>query len=215
MFVLLSKINHSCQVEGYEDGAITSPAHVPSANTVYASTVEEGYGVHVAIRAIAAGEQILTNYLKGILFMSRRERRAKLLAQKLFSCGCAVCKMECIERAFVCPRSTCTGKCLPSAHSARRDVRLKGDTANTVHLDGGHVEEVTVEPGEYDTAEELWTCQECGEATEEIPFFAALARLRSSSASSSSSSPLDTAHLAAQWRRLEDKWVDLRCVTAA
>ena len=48
---------------------------------LYGTNVLKGYGVHFAKRDIAAGEQITTNYLNGIFFMSTRERRTKLLDQ--------------------------------------------------------------------------------------------------------------------------------------
>jgi len=50
---------------------------------VYTTHAAEGYGAHVATRDIADGDQILGNYLHGILFMSTHERRTKLLNQVL------------------------------------------------------------------------------------------------------------------------------------
>jgi hypothetical protein len=40
---------------------------------VYTSDREEGYGVHVATRSISAGEQILSNYLKGTTLYYRSD----------------------------------------------------------------------------------------------------------------------------------------------
>ena len=77
-------------------------AHVCDANTVY--TPSGGWGQHMAVRSIEAGELVTTNYLGGDTGLPRPLRQQVLLSQKLFRCSCDRCSATAdLTRAVPCP----------------------------------------------------------------------------------------------------------------
>ncbi|EKX32226.1 hypothetical protein GUITHDRAFT_148776 [Guillardia theta CCMP2712] len=99
LFLKCCKLNHSCR----------------DANTKYVVDCS-GLALHVALRDISPGEQILTDYLQGIPFMSTHERRKKLLETKLFTCMCSACLSEDDLRLLPCTSrgdegEACQGSC--------------------------------------------------------------------------------------------------------
>ena len=155
-----------------------------------------GHGAQIALRQIRTGEEITSDYLKGIPFMSTHESRIKLLQQKLFLCKCQACKAPCTLRAFACPKLACGGRCLSRA------ALLGEDEAH-----GGNL----VGPKE-------WICQKCGDVTLEQLFFAGLFQLYkqlddkeiegsgSGEGTGMFVGPLAEGEAAA-WLQVEDMWV--------
>eukprot|EP00960_Hanusia_phi_P054826 762783-Hanusia_phi.AAC.3 len=100
LFLRCCKLNHSCC----------------AANTKYVADPTSGLATHIAVRDIEEGEQIFTNYLQGIPFMSSFERRKKLLETKLFTCMCSACVSTDELRVLPCMQqlagsTDCDGLC--------------------------------------------------------------------------------------------------------
>ncbi|CAG8473080.1 3956_t:CDS:1 [Funneliformis caledonium] len=89
IFVLGSKMNHSCE-----------------ANTFYQSI--DGQGIHTAVERISKGEQITTDYLGKDSILSKSVRHMILKRTKLFACECPRCTegMD-VSRGLPCPN--CSG----------------------------------------------------------------------------------------------------------
>ena len=195
MFVLLSKINHVCEVQG--DQGSSGASVPPGANTRYESCALKGQGVHVAKRAIAAGEQIMSNYLEGICFMSKRERRAKLLDQKLFWCRCDTCRAPCKERAFACPATVTSGNNTKAGSDE--------DLCQVMETCGGKCVPCTAEEDGGDAGVE-WACDKCSAVLAEEQLMQALfgryARIHDLRVDKAS--PMSET---SRWLAVEDGWI--------
>eukprot|EP00994_Dinema_validum_P008231 NODE_732_length_1386_cov_20.676889_g539_i0.p1 GENE.NODE_732_length_1386_cov_20.676889_g539_i0~~NODE_732_length_1386_cov_20.676889_g539_i0.p1 ORF type:complete len:414 (+),score=112.53 NODE_732_length_1386_cov_20.676889_g539_i0:45-1244(+) len=85
LFRLGSRLTHSC-----------------SPNTFYSSA--SGKGCHYALRPIAKGEVITTNYLGPALMLPTVRRQKRLWETKLFLCRCSRCTGPDFTRSVPCPR---------------------------------------------------------------------------------------------------------------
>ena len=107
------------------------------------------------------GEEITSDYLNGIPFMSTHERRIKLLQQKLFLCKCQACKAPCALRAFACPKLLPTSELPCGGRCQSRVAQLGEDEAHGGDMAGA----------------KEWICQTCGDVTSEQLLFSRLFRL--------------------------------------
>ncbi|CAE8612912.1 unnamed protein product [Polarella glacialis] len=78
-------------------------AHACESNTQYTSQRHPGFGSHVALRPIAEGELITTNYVSVYCIMSTPRRQALLVQEKLFRCLCDRCVRPDAARSVPCP----------------------------------------------------------------------------------------------------------------
>ena len=84
----------------FELGAIF--AHACDANARFVAI--DGYGCHVAVRPIEAGEFVNANYLGSMCIMSHPMRQRALFERKLFHCTCERCCGPDRARGVPCPR---------------------------------------------------------------------------------------------------------------
>eukprot|EP01068_Selenidium_serpulae_P019085 Selendium_serpulae@DN6506_c1_g1_i10.p1 len=86
LFKLGSKLSHSCW-----------------SNSRYSSSVVEGHGCHVALRPIAEGEIVTTDYLGDSYLYGFPLRQEIMFEQKAFRCRCARCLGVDRARSVPCP----------------------------------------------------------------------------------------------------------------